>query len=168
MARRRKSTPATPEARDLALAIRQGERRALTQKEIGAALGINERTVRKIKSGQTSGRKIVPRLIKAPKVRATENTFNAYFTLRDSAGNETPVSINIIVPDVRTRDGGRRAPTALDIFRLDMDSVADAEAARFANRYGYVDAKRSGPVRLRKIGTMRKAAAAIVRTGTML
>lgn len=137
MARRTKSTPATPQARDLALAIRQGERKGLTQKQIAATLGINPRTVRKVKSGQTSGRRTYERLTRRPKIRATPNAFNAEFVIGyDADGQPIIGSANIIVPDIRTRDGGRRAPTALDVFRLpDLAAVADAERRRLARQY---------------------------------
>jgi transcriptional regulator with XRE-family HTH domain len=147
MARRKISTPTTPQARDLALAVRQGERRGLSQREIAATLGINPRTVRKIKSGQTSGTKTYRRLTTTPRgVRATPNAFNAEFTVGyDRDGNPIIGSANIIIPDVRTRAGGRRAPTALDVFRLpDLQAVADAERAAMARRYeATIDPNRS-------------------------
>lgn len=138
MARRRKSQPTTVQARDLALSIRQGERAGLKQKEIAAVLGINERTVRKIKSGQTSGRKTYRRLTTTPRgARATPNAFNAEFVVGyDSDGNPIIGSANIIVADVTTRTGERRAPTPLDVFRVQgLADVAARERAAMARRY---------------------------------
>lgn len=170
MARRRKAEPATREARDLSLAIRQGERRGLTQRQIAETLGINERTVRKVKSGQTSGRRTFARLTTTPRgVRATPNAFNAEFTIGyDADGNPVIGSANIIVADLRTAKGGRRAPTALDVFRVQgLAEVAAAERAAMARRYASTVARVASDrtVRLRSIGTMRKPAAAILTTG---
>lgn len=169
MARRTKSVTTTPQARDLALAIRQGERRGLTQTQIAATLGINARTVRKIKSGQTSGAATYTRLTARPqRPSATQNAFNAEFVVgRDADGNPIIGSANIIIPDVRTRTGGRRAPTALDVFRLpDLGLVIEAERQRLARQYSNLvtTAGTSNTPRLRAIATMRKPAAAIVRT----
>lgn len=171
MVRRAKSAPATLQARDLSLAIRQGERRGLSQKDIAATLGINPRTVRKIKSGQTSGRATYARLTTRPqRPSATQNAFNAEFVVgRDAGGNPIIGSANIIIPDVRTRDGGRRAPTALDVFRLpDLGLVIEAERQRLARQYSNLVTTvgaAGDPTRLRAIATMKKPAAAIVRTG---
>jgi len=165
-----RSKPATTDARALTLAIRQGERKGLRQREIASALGINERTVRKIKSGQTSGRKSFARLTRVPKISATPNAFNAEFTIGyDRDGKPIIGSANIIIADVRTRQGGRRAPTALDVFRLpNLSEIAEQERRRLARQYAStLDPKREAPaatVRLRRIGGMRKPAAAIVHT----
>lgn len=211
MARRRKSTPATAEARDLATAIRQGERRGLTQREIAATLGINERTVRKVKYGQTSGRAIHKRLTREPAHPSTRNAFNVEFTIgRDARGKPVFGSVNIIVPDVRDRHGNRRPPTVLDVFRMpDLAAILAAHQAAMAQAYGLrlpddeeqeddvcwretcqhydIDHQPDSPYpcgicdcpalilaglpepitpRLRKIGNMRKPAAAIIRTGS--
>lgn len=169
MARRAKSTPTTAQARDLALAIRQGERRGLKQREIAATLGIDPRTVRKIKSGQTSGTKSYARLTAHPqRPSATQNAFNAEFVVgRDADGNPIIGSANIIIPDVRTRTGGRRAPTALDVFRLpDLGLVIESERQRLARQYSNLvttAGAASEPTRLRAIATMRKRATAIMQ-----
>jgi hypothetical protein len=166
----RKSNP-KPTARDLALSIRQGERAGKTQREIAAALGINERTVRKVKSGQTSGTRTTERLRRRPlRPGATPNAMNAEFPMGyDANGNQITASANIIVTDVRTRHGTRRAPTALDVFRMpNLAAVADAERQRMMRQYASMivtPAPTDSPVRLRSISTMRKPAAAIIRTG---
>lgn len=166
----RKSTP-KPTARDLALAVRQGERQGKTQREIGAALGINERTVRKIKSGETSGTRTTERLRRRPlRPGATPNAMNAEFVMGyDANGQPVLASANIIVTDVRTRHGTRRAPTALDVFRMpNLANVADAERKRMMRQYASIvttPAPTDSPVRLRSISTMRRPAAAIIRTG---
>jgi hypothetical protein len=170
MARRRKAEPATPQARDLALAIRQGERRNLSQKEIAATLGINERTVRKIKSGETTGTRTYKRLTTQPKrPGATRNAFNAEFIVGyDASGAPVLASSNIIIPDIVTRTGERRAPTALDVFRIrtNLEAVAAAERAALARRYDVATvAGTDSAVRLRRISNMRKPASAIIRTG---
>lgn len=167
MARRRRSTPATVQARDIATTIRQGERRGLTQREIAATLGINERTVRKIKAGETSGTRTHERLTHRPRrPGATPNAFNAEFIVGYDANNE-PVyaSANIIIADVRTRTGERRAPTGLDVFRVNIDAVVQRERAAMARRYDTQRLATGGTAtRIRSINTMRKPAAAILRT----
>lgn len=169
MPRKRTSRATTPQARDLARAIRQGERAKIPQRDIAAALGINERTVRKIKSGQTTGTRTYARLTKGPKRVTLAGAFNAEFTVGyDRDGKPVFGSANLIVADVRTKEGGRRAPTALDVFTVpNLGDVIDAERERLARRYGIdvISGKGSRLPRLRKIGTMRKPAAAILRTG---
>lgn len=160
MARRRKSTPTTPQARDIALSIRQGERAGLTQREIGATLGINERTVRKIKEGQTSGTRTFARVTKEPKIRAETGLFNAEFVIGyDTAGNPIVGSRNVTVPVIRDRFGKPKAATALDVFRIrGLATLAAQERAALARRYGNVAtvAPANSPIRLRAIGRARR------------
>lgn len=169
MARKRTSRATTPEGRDLARAIRQGERAKLSQREIAAVLGINERTVRKIKSGQTPGTLIYKRLTREPKGSGVVGAFSASFTIGyDANGQPIIGSANLIVADVRTKEGGRRAPTALDVFAIpNLGNVIEGERARLASRYAGLVTIATGErlPRLRKIRNMRRPAAAILRTG---
>lgn len=155
-------------ARDLATTIRQGERAGMTQRQIAAVLGINERTVRKIKSGQTSGTKTYARLTRRPKKpAATPNAFQASFVVGyDKDGQPIIGSANLIIADVRTRTGERRAPTALDVFRVPgLAGVIEQERARMVARYADIVKPGTGTARLRNITRMAKPAAAILRTG---
>lgn len=162
MARRRRSEPTTQEAREIALAIRQGERLGLTQREIGATLGINERTVRKIRSGQTSGRRTYKRVMKAPKAARQETgLFNAEFVIGfDPSGNEIIGSRNVTIPQLRTASGDLRAPTPLDVFRVrGLATVIAKERLAQARRYGNIAriAGTDSSIRLRRISRARKA-----------
>lgn len=160
MARRRKSTTTTPQARDIALSIRQGERLGLTQREIGATLGINERTVRKIKEGQTSGTRTHARVTKTPKIRAETGLFNAEYVIGyDASGNEIVGSRNVTIPVLQDRFGKPKTATALDVFRIrGLAEMAAQERAALARRYGNVArlASADTPVRLRAIGRARR------------
>lgn len=173
MARRRKAEPATPQARDISLTIRQGERRGLTQKQIAADLGIDPRTVRKIKSGQTSATRTYSRVMATPRrVGTTPNLYNAEYTVGyDENGRPVLASANLIIADVRTAKGTRRAPTPLDVYRITgLAEVAAAERAAMARRYADSVAstnirKEDSGVRLRRITTTREPVRATLTTG---
>lgn len=168
MARRKRSAPATPAARDLALTIRQGERLGLTQREIADTLGINERTVRKIKSGQTSGTRTRARIMHTPKgPRQESGLFNAEFVIGYTASGEEVIgSRNVTIPNLRTATGETRAPTPLDVFRVrGLATVVAKERLAQAMRYANVAtlAPVDSSIRLRAISRARKATT-IVRT----
>jgi hypothetical protein len=168
MARRRRAEPTTPEARQIALAIRQGERLGLTQREIADTLGIDPRTVRKVKSGQTSGTRTYGRVMKTPKTRRVETgLFNAEFVVGFTASDEPVIaSTNVTIPSLTVAGGGRRAPTPLDVFRVrGLASVVAAERAKQIRRYAAVTtpAGADSPVRLRAINRARRATT-VIRT----
>lgn len=172
MARRRRSEPTTDEARRIALTIRQGERLGLTQREIGETLGINERTVRKIKSGQTSGKRTYSRVMHVPKApRAETGLFNAEFVIGYTPSGEPVIgSTNVTIPNLRTATGDQRAATPLDVFRVrGLASVVAQERAALTRRYASVAtaAPADSPVRLRAISRARKATT-VIRTASML
>lgn len=168
MARRRRSQPATPEARDIALSIRQGERLGLTQREIAETLGINERTVRKIKAGETSGTRTYARVQRMPKgPRQETGLFNAEFVVgRTASGEDVIASTNVTIPQLRTATGGMRAATPLDVFRVrGLAAVVAAERAAMIRRYGNVAtvAPADSSIRLRAISQARRKTT-IIRT----
>lgn len=170
MARRKRSQPATPEARDLARAIGQGKRLGLTNREIGETLGINERTVRKIRAGETPGTRTHRRLTATPKTpRAEPGLFNAEFVVGYTpSGDEVIASRNVTISKIRQADGTMRDPTPLDVFRVrGLATVAAQERLALAQRYGNVAtvAGPDSPIRLRKIGQARKRSV-VIRTQT--
>lgn len=135
---RRRSAPATPEARIEASAIQQARRRGMTNREIADRLGINERTVRKIVSGETPGTRIFHKRMPEPTNRpASPNIFRADVRIGyDAQGKEIVRSVNVKLPDV-PGPSGPRAPTYFDVLRLpDMRNVAQIEAEKMRNRYG--------------------------------
>lgn len=161
MARRRRSEPATPQARELSRAIAQGKRLGLTNREIGETLGINERTVRKIRAGETPGTKTHRRIMATPKTpRAETGLFNAEFVVGyTSTGEEVVASRNVTISKLRQPDGTYRDPTPLDVFRVrGLAVVAAQERLALAQRYGNVAriAGPGAPIKLRKIGIARK------------
>lgn len=167
----RKSAPASPQARQLVLAIRQGERQGLTQKQIAAALGINERTVRKAKSGQTSGTRTVERLTKTPRAkRAETGLFNAEYVIGyDDSGQAVIGSSNVTIPAIRNANGTTRPPTALDVFRVrGLARLAAEQRAAQARRYGAVTrvAGDDTPIRLRAISSARRRVT-VLRTAAL-
>lgn len=170
MARRHATPAANPQARELAAAIRQGERAGLKQREIAATLGINPRTVRKIKSGQTAGTRTYQRVTTQPATRDTPNAFNANFIVGvDKNGNPVYASRNVIIPNLPGAKGPR-TPTALDALRRDvhrqLQAVAAAERSAMAARYGVVAPIRRGEERvtLRNIGRVRRPSVTIHRS----
>lgn len=166
---RRKATPSTQQGRDLARSIREGQRQRLTQKEIAATLGINERTVRKILSGETPGTRTHKRLTATPKARRAERgLFNAEYVIGyDADGNAIIGSTNVNIGQIRGADGSMRDPTALDVFRIRrLASTIAQERAGLAQRYTNVArlAPEDSPIRLRAISRARKHTA-LIRTG---
>jgi predicted transcriptional regulator len=158
---RKASHPATPQGREIARTIREGERAGLTQREIATTLGTNERTLRRIKSGETSGTRTYSRLTASPKrPRSQPGLFNAEFVVGYTVSGEPVIaSHNVTVPQLRTRTGELRNPTPLDVFRVrGLAATIAAERAAQARRYGNVDrvAGADSPVRLRAISTARR------------
>jgi hypothetical protein len=168
VARRRRSEPATPEARQIARAIGEGKRQGLTNREIGEALGINERTVRKVRAGETSGVRTYKRVMQTPKTpRRETGLFNAEFVVGyTSTGESVVASRNVTISRIRNADGSYREPTPLDVFRVrGLAVVAAQERIALLQRYGNVAtvAGTDSPIKLRKIGSARKATT-VIRT----
>ena len=161
---RRRSTPATAEARIIAAGIAQAERRGYTQKEIGKAFGINERTVRKIKRGETPGTRIYARKVPKPKAGGTTpNVFRLDLELDDGMIR----TVNLKAPNVLTAKG-KRAPTPFDIFRMPgIQEAADAEAQRLKSQYGMSNADASAVIAGLRHVEHRRAAVRITITGTV-
>lgn len=135
---RRHAAATTPEGRYIASRIQDARRRGATNRQIGDAFGINERTVRKIVAGETPGTKIfAARMPKTKRPVSSPNIIRANVTLVDNDGNEIPRSVILKAPDLPGAKG-RTAPTPFDIFRIPaMRQVAQREAEAMARRYGY-------------------------------
>lgn len=135
---RKRSAATTAEGRTEAAAIQAARRRGMSNREIADRLGINERTVRKIVSGETSGTRIFHKRMPTVEGRAASpNIFRADVRIGyDAKGDEIIRSVNVKLPDVPGAKGPR-APTFFDVLRLpDMRSVARTEAEKMRNRYG--------------------------------
>ncbi len=135
---RKRSAARTPEARIEAAAIQAARRRGMTNKAIAERYGINERTVRKIVAGETSGTRIFHKRMPTVEGRAASpNIFRADVRIGyDAQGKDIIRSVNVKLPDVPGAKG-MRAPNFFDVLRLpDMRSVAQTEAAKMRNRYG--------------------------------
>lgn len=145
MARPRRATPKdNAEARYIASRIQDAKRRTnpatgkrYTDKEIGAAFGINERTVRKIRSGETSGTRIYKSKIEKAPDKASPSIVRLDLEIgTDVNGNPVVRTVNAKVPALTSAKGKRVAPTPFDVFRLpDLSSVATAEGKRLQNQY---------------------------------
>lgn len=135
---RRHATPATPEARIEAAAIQRARSRGMTNAQIADRFGINERTVRKIVSGETSGTRIFRERMPSANVKgASPNIFRADIRIGyDPDGKEVIRSVNVKIPDVQG-PRGPRAPTFFDVLRLpDFQTVAKIERQKMQNQYG--------------------------------
>lgn len=140
MARRpKKATPReTEESRFLASRIQDAKRRGYTNREIGEAFGINERTVRKIRSGESSGtRTYRQRIEKAPRSASPSIVRMDLRIGTDTDGNPVVRTVNAKVPALTSARGRRVAPTPFDVFRLpNLAAVAFAEGRRLQRNYG--------------------------------
>lgn len=148
MARPRRSRATTTEGRFLASRIQDAHRRGATNAEIARAFGINERTVRKIRSGETSGRRTFGRLVE-PTGRAIEtgrergaNPSIVRVDLKlgkDAAGNDVVRTVNARIPTIVNRRGQRVAATPADIFRIaGLNDLIDREIERLERQYGNI------------------------------
>lgn len=133
----RKSKASTPEGRFIASRIADAKRRGATNRQIGEAFGVNERTVRKIVAGETSGTRTYHRKMDAPKrPRSTPNIFRADLVIGEEDGREIVRSVNVKVPDLATARG-KAAPTPFDVFRVpSLQQIAIAEGDAMRRRYG--------------------------------
>lgn len=139
MARRpRKATPRDAhESRYLASRIQDARRRGYSNRIIADSFGINERTVRKIISGETSGRLIYRRHIEPVPKQANKSIVRVDLEIgKDQRGDPVVRTINAKVPTLPTRSGERATPTPFDVFRLpNLQEIANAEGRRMAREY---------------------------------
>lgn len=165
MAPFRRSRASTDEGRFLAARIADAKRRGATNAEIGVAFGINPRTVRKIRSGESSGRRTFGRLVE-PSQRAAEHLppgaspsiVRVDLKFTDTNGTEAIRTVNARVPTVRTRSGKLVAATPADIFRIpNFATLVNAEAERLARQYGFSMDPAGATIRsMRPIAVRRK------------
>lgn len=151
---RRHSDAKSSEGRFLASRIIDAKRRGATNREIGSAFGINERTVRKIVSGDTPGTRTFERIVERPR-RASERTLErggnpsiVRVDLQvgvDGTGQPIVRSVNAQVPTVMTRSGKRVTPTPADIFRIpQLAALIDIERERMERQYGHLTTSDKG------------------------
>lgn len=172
MPRARRSTATSDEGRFLTSRIRLAKRQGATNAEIGRAFGINERTVRKIASGETTGKRTYRRLVE-PSLAAPSGQNLSIIRVDIMLSNGEIRTVNARVPTVRTRSGKLVAATPADIFRIPkLNSLIVAEMARLDRQYGGVpvemgdaQATRAHVMSFRPI-TYRKAPLRIEITGT--
>jgi hypothetical protein len=133
---RRHSEQRSSEGRFIASRIQDARRRGATNQQIADAFGINERTVRKIVSGETSGRKLYREHV-APTTRVAPESQNLSIVRldlvlgKDANGDDIVRTVNARTPLI-----GGKTPTPFDVFRLpNMETVARAEWQRLQNRY---------------------------------
>jgi hypothetical protein len=160
MARAKRSQAATTEGRYLTARIRLAKRQGHTNAEIGRAYGINERTVRRIASGETSGTRTFGRLVE-PSLKADvlpgASPSIVRVDIRLANGNVR--TVNARIPTMRDRNGKAIAATPADVFRVPkLATLIDAEAARLAMHYGLTGADVTGGhvVSFRPIALRRK------------
>lgn len=138
MARARRARAVTTEGRFLASRIQDAKRRGATNEQIARAFGINERTVRKIRSGESSGKRTFGRLVEPSQDAARSPGASPSIIrvdIRLSNGNIR--TVNARVPTVPTRSGRRVAATPADIFRIPgLESLIEAEIQRLERQYG--------------------------------
>lgn len=152
MATRRHSTARATEGRFIASRIQDARRRGATNREIADAFGVNERTVRKIVAGETSGVRTFGRLegVKRPSRAAAQSGGTSIVRVnvivgKDANGNDIYSSVNAQVPVLTTVGGGKRTPTQADIFRVPgLYDLIEAERSRLAARYANTVATEKG------------------------
>lgn len=135
MARAKRSHATTTEGRFLAARIQDAHRRGYTNAEIARAYGINERTVRKIRSGETSGRRTFGRLVEPTRdVAPGASPSIVRVDIRLSDGRVR--SVNARIPTIRNARGQAVAATPADIFRMPkLQTLIQAEARRLETLY---------------------------------
>lgn len=140
MTRPRRARATTTEGRFLAARIQDAHRRGATNAEIAQAFGINERTVRKIRSGETSGKRTFATLVE-PSLRAQGGPNPSIVRVdikigEDANGEDVIRTVNARIPTVVTRDGRRIAATPADVFRVPgLASLIEAERRRLMVQY---------------------------------
>lgn len=160
-----RSRQTSPEGRFLAARVKDAKRRGFTNREIANAYGINERTVRKIASGESSGRRTFGKLV-APSQQAhvapgaSPSIVRVDLKLgKDAAGNDVIRTVNARLPSVLNARGQRVAATPADVFRIPgLAGMVDAERQRLAQQYGavIVTTRDAGVVSMRPIALRRK------------
>lgn len=136
MARPKRARATTSEGRFLASRIQDAHRRGYTNAEIARAYGVNERTVRKIRSGETSGRRTFGRLVE-PQRNVHPGASPSIVRVDIRLPNGEVRSVNARIPTVRNARGQSVGATPADIFRMpQLQTLLDAEMARLARQYG--------------------------------
>lgn len=138
MARRRRASPRdADESRYLASRIQDARRRGYSTQVIADSFGMNERTVRKILSGETSGSRIYKRHVEPVAPKASPSIVRVDVNIgTDASGDPVVRTINAKVPTLPTAKGARGAPTPFDVFRLpNLQQVAIAEGKRMQREY---------------------------------
>lgn len=134
---RRKARATTDEGRFIASRIQDARRRGYSTKIIADSYGINERTVRKILSGETSGRRLYAQHI-APtrdipfRAGTSPNIVRLDVVIgQDARGKDVVRTVNAKVDLVNGR-----TPTPFDVLRMpNLALVAQAEADRMRRQY---------------------------------
>lgn len=162
MARAKRSRATSSEGRFLASRIQDAHRRGYTNAEIARAYGINERTVRKIRSGESSGRQTFGRLVE-PSRRAdvAPGASPSIVRVDIKLPNGEVRTVNARIPTLRDASGKPVAPTPADVFRVPkLATLIQAEADRLVQHYGLTgaefDAVRAHVVSFRPIALRRK------------
>lgn len=131
---RRRAAATSPEGRFEASRIQDARRRGYTNREIASAFGINERTVRKIVSGETSGKRIYAEKVAPSRAPGKQNLSIVRLDLvigKDAAGEDVVRTVNAKTPLVRGR-----TPTPFDAFLIpDLVAVAAVETDRLQRQY---------------------------------
>jgi hypothetical protein len=144
----RRARATTTEGRFLASRIQDAHRRGATNAEIGRAFGINERTVRKIRSGETTGKRTFERLT-APSREAAEKGMERGANPsivrvdiklgKDANGNDIVRTVNARIPTITNRLGQRTMATPADVFRIPrLEALIAREIDRLERQYGHV------------------------------
>ncbi len=156
MARAKRSHATTTEGRFLASRIQDAHRRGHTNAEIARAYGINERTVRKIRSGETSGTRTFGRLVE-PTRRAeiVPGASPSIVRVDIKLPNGNVRTVNARIPTLRDRSGTPVAPTPADVFRVPKLATLPFACKAVEDRADY-DAVRAHVVSFRPIAMRRK------------
>jgi len=130
----RKAQSSSDEGRFLASRIQDARRKGYSNRIIADSFGINERTVRKIVSGETSGKRLYAQHV-APSRAYTQNLSIVRLDLaigKDAQGNDVIRSVN-----AKTTLVNGKTPTPFDVLRMpSLNAIAMAEADRMRRQYG--------------------------------
>jgi hypothetical protein len=172
---RTRSAAQTGEGRFIASRITDARRRGATNADIARAFGINERTVRKIIAGETSGTATFERIAGKPRKAAetaVERGGNPSIVRVDiklgvdSDGKDIVRTVNARVPTVRTLSGRMVTPTPADVFRIPkLAALISAEIERLERQYGAVIVAGRGQVLSMRPIVLRRAPLRIQVTG---
>lgn len=133
----------TTEGRFLASRIQDAKRRGATNAQIARAFGINERTVRKIRSGESSGTRTFGKLVEPTRgARVAQGANPSIVRVDIRLSNGMIRTVNARVPTILDRRGNRVTPTPADLFRIPkLETLIDAEIKRLEQHYGLTGAE---------------------------